>query len=846
MALSIGELVGFVRADDSGMRRGLSDAELRMRGFQRDTEGRLRHLDGRFATSGDLIAAGLATGTDEGDRFNLSLGKIAGKASGLLGVAGSVGKIAAMLGAAGPLAAGLVATLANIAPAGAVAVTAMLAVKQATLAVKLGTQGMGDALKVALDPEKAEEFEEALKKLSPEARKFAIAVRDLGPAWTSMQQEVQDELFRGLAENLQHTAKAVLPILRKELVSTATALGDMAAGAMGAARDLAEDGTLGKAMGSASQGLRNLSGLPGVVVTALGQIAAAAGPSFEGLTAAAAHSANAIGKRLAGAFESGAMQDAIQDAIDLIGDLVDVGMNVGSILGSVFSAAQVSGGGFIGTLQEITGALADAFASPAVQDGLKALFQTMATVAKTVAPLLGQALGVIAPVLAALGPPAQTLVKALGAGLSPIVEALGPVLLAAARAVGALVVAASPLLTIVGELAASLLPALTPLLDACTVVFEALAPVAEQVATILQQTLAPILAQLPGIIGPLADLIADRLVFFLGLLGDLLVELGPTFITLGEAAGELLVACAPLLEAFAELTSQLLVGLMPILQPLIGLVAGLAAILASGLVAVITQVVVPALQSLTALLTGDFSSAFHFANDAVNGAVRLIGQAHNKLVQIVEQAISSAIDWLRGMPGRASRALSSLAPNLRSRANEAGGALVAATRQKISEALAWIRGLPGRARSALGNIGGVLAAAGRSLISGFVSGIRSQFGSVQSTLGDLTSSLTSWKGPEDVDRKILTPAGRMVIAGFQRGIADQIPALRSQLQGLTGDVPGMALAGVGAPAAAGGGGVLTVRVVVDGPEAVKRLIRGIVATDGGGDVQATFGRGSKR
>ncbi|MFJ1869969.1 phage tail protein [Streptomyces chartreusis] len=199
------------------------------------------------------------------------------------------------------------------------------------------------------------------------------------------------------------------------------------------------------------------------------------------------------------------------------------------------------------------------------------------------------------------------------------------------------------------------------------------------------------------------------------------------------------------------------------------------------------------------------------------------------------------VGWIKGLPARASSAMSGLAGALRSRAMDAGRQLVSATRQKISDAISWIRGLPGRARSALGNLGGILWNAGKSIVSGFINGIKSMFSGVRRTLGDLTSKLTSWKGPEDVDKKILTPAGRMVLGSFMRGIDLETPALRAQLQGLTGQVPGMTLGGLGGAAAAGGSA--GVRIEIAGPEEMTRLIRGIVRTKGGGSVQVAFGRG---
>ncbi|MFD3614427.1 hypothetical protein ACFWWT_04090 [Streptomyces sp. NPDC058676] len=852
MALNIGELVGFIRADDSGMQRGLTDAELRMRGFQRDTEGRLRTLNGRFANSGELAALGLRQGTDEGNRLGLSLGRVSGMAGGLLGVAGSVGRIAAMLGAAAPAAAGLVATLANIAPAAGVAATGIVAVQLATNAVKIGMAGVSDAVSAALDPEKAAEFEKALAKLSPNAKSFVLELKGMSKEFDTLKKDVQDALFERLDEVLRGMGEHTLPILKNGLTNAAGAVNLMARNVGNAAIGLSKSGTLGSAISSANIGLFNLSRIPSQIVVALVQVASAAGPSFERLTAAAGSAFDRISERISDAFESGRMQEAIEGAIDLIGELAEVGANIGSILGSIFKAAQTSGGGFIGTLQEITGALADAFESPAVQEGLQALFQTMATLAKTAAPLLGQALAVIAPIFAELGPPVQTLIRSLGDALSPIIEALGPVLLAAAGAVGALVEAAAPLLPVAGQLVASLLPALTPLLEAAQVVFEALAPVVADVATILQDTLSPILAELPGIIEPLAELLAAQLVVYLELLGEILLEVGPSLVILGQAAADLLVALAPLIEVLAQVTAELLQGLLPTLTPLIGLVGQLAAIFATGLAAIITGVVIPVVQILTELLRGDFSGAWQSAKDAVANAVKWIKAASDRLGPIVAAAVASAISWLRGMPGRANSALYSLAGYLRQRANDAGAQMVAATRQKIADAVASVRGLPGRARAALGNLSGVLSAAGRSLIAGFVNGIMSKIGEVRNAASSVVSAARDFfpfsparEGPFS-GRGYTLYSGRALIQGFQTGIRDQLPALRAQLQGLNGEVPGVAMAGFGAAPAAGlaaAGGTQTVRVVVDGPESLTRVIRAIVIDKGGGDVQRAFGRG---
>lgn len=70
MALTIGELVGFINLDDSGARQGVARTEAAMDGLVRATDGRLRDMRGRFvsegAAMGDGLGDGISTGADDG------------------------------------------------------------------------------------------------------------------------------------------------------------------------------------------------------------------------------------------------------------------------------------------------------------------------------------------------------------------------------------------------------------------------------------------------------------------------------------------------------------------------------------------------------------------------------------------------------------------------------------------------------------------------------------------------------------------------------------------------------------------------------------------------------------
>lgn len=97
----------------------------------------------------------------------------------------------------------------------------------------------------------------------------------------------------------------------------------------------------------------------------------------------------------------------------------------------------------------------------------------------------------------------------------------------------------------------------------------------------------------------------------------------------------------------------------------------------------------------------------------------------------------------------------------------------------------FVRAIPGRVSGMLSNLGGLLVSAGRALIQGFIDGIGEMFGAVQGKLGELTGKLTSWKGPESLDKVILFDSGRFVIQGFLDGLESQYGAVEKSLGAFT-------------------------------------------------------------
>ncbi|MFD8407174.1 hypothetical protein ACFV1G_21115 [Streptomyces anulatus] len=761
------DLTGRVRLDLAPLINGLRFAQAvtrrQIRNLVRDANRSLNGLDT------DGIRQRLST---LGSGINLSP-----LVSGIGRAVGAAGRLAAPFAAAGaavgslvPLLAGVVSALAQIAPAAALAVSGVLAIGLAAGTVKLAMTGVGDAVKAALDPSDPEAYAEALKKLSPNARSFVGEIRKAQPALDKIRKSVQDKVFQGLDRQLRSTAKAALPEFRTALSSTATTLNKMAVGVFTAARGLAADGTLGTALKGATSGLAAFRRAPGQVVTALGQIGAAAAPAFARLSKAGGSALDRLSARLTKAFESGGMEKAIEGAIDLLGQLGRVIGNVVGIFSNLVKGVTQDGAGLFSTLETITQSLQDATGTAGFQRALSALSDTMRVVASTVGPLLGQALGALGPVIETLAGPTQLLVTTLGSALSTVLAELGPVLASAAGTFGDLVVALLPFVTLAGDLTASLLPALTPLFEGLSTVIQEMTPFLQQLATNIGAQLTPVLERLPEILGVIIPVFERAAAEIFPALTQALVTISPYLGDLAVQLADLAVQLAPVIADFLSFSAVIISKVAPYAGPLLtALIVGLIAIM-SGLATILEHTVVPALRTLGNVLSGDFAGALRSAGVNI-GTLR-----------------STASTAFNAMVGDAARNIGRFASELGAGAQRAAGRLRDGINQGIANVRTLLASLPSIAQSAAAGLGSALVAAGASLISGLISGISSKIGEVRSKLGELTSMIPDWKGPKRKDAKLLTPAGKSIIQGLIDGIDASTAKLKSKLTSITNTI----------------------------------------------------------
>lgn len=204
-----------------------------------------------------------------------------------------------------------------------------------------------------------------------------------------------------------------------------------------------------------------------------------------------------------------------------------------------------------------------------------------------------------------------------------------------------------------------------------------------------------------------------------------------------------------------------------------------------------------------------FKKAFEMAWDAAVSVTRnKIGEIANTVGTGAQTVVNRIRGGIAGLPA----AIGSIFRTAHTRVVQVMSDMAIAAANKARDLVNRVRGALNNIRNAVSGAfagaSGWLRSAGTNIINGLISGIQAGFGRVKGLLNQLTGMLPDWKGPAEVDRKILRESGRLVMQGFERGILDQQAAIRRTLQGLTGDLPGWtgsALPSARSTAPAGGG-----------------------------------------
>ncbi|MGW0774554.1 phage tail protein [Streptomyces sp. NPDC002835] len=222
MALNIGELVASLRADDSGFRRGLSNAERTLAGFTRDATGQLRDMHGRFVSQSNAMGRALGGALSRGATAAVDVLKRIGPAAAGIGV--GVPVAAALTAALGGLAAGAVAAGIAVKAFSLAAGPQMEAVKNVAQLAAAAEEAAAEGGEKAAAAQKA--YTDALGKLPPATQATAkafVGLKSDYQAWSDGLSSTTMPVFTKGIEIL----RSLLPTLTPFVKAAAAALGDM-------------------------------------------------------------------------------------------------------------------------------------------------------------------------------------------------------------------------------------------------------------------------------------------------------------------------------------------------------------------------------------------------------------------------------------------------------------------------------------------------------------------------------------------------------------------------------------------------------------------------------------------
>lgn len=337
--------------------------------------------------------------------------------------------------------ASLLAAAPQVASLGAAAVSAsgsllLMPAAAAAAGVAAGTLAVGlahvaDALGPTGTAAQVKKVNEAMAKLPPNARAAVKELRELGPAWSDVRMEVQQQLWDGAAKTIERLGARYLPIAKVGLAGVADEFNN---GATQLAKWADSDAVmldLAGIIGRVKVALHEAAPAGTNLAAALTDMSVVGSTRLPALSGGLADATGRFREFIAEARRSGQLGEWIDTGIAKIEQVGHVASNTGGILLSVFDAADQSGADFLGTVEELTGKVNDFFNSA---DGEQALLDFFTNI--------GESVDNLQPGLDALG---RALVTSIGT--------VGPLLPQAAEGVSKVAQAAAPLVTSAAELA---------------------------------------------------------------------------------------------------------------------------------------------------------------------------------------------------------------------------------------------------------------------------------------------------------------------------------------------------------------------------------------------------------
>lgn len=724
------------------------------------------------------------------------------------------------------LVAGTLAVFAPLIAAGVATLPAFLVAGAAAgVILKVAMLGVGDALKAASGD--AEEFNEAIKGLAPEAQRFAKAYRASLPALNAVKQSIQDAFFRNTAGAVGRVVKAIQS-LRPQAVGVAGAFNRIVLEFIRVATSSKNIERIRVILSGLNAFLLKIRGSITPLVNGFLNLAAQAGIFGGELGTKVAGALQRLGNFI-GSVDLAALFEKAQPIVQSLGVFLE---NVMTIAGQLFSVFNVDGANAAGILGELAGQLALFLQSAEGQAALAAIGQALQAISTGAGQVFLALLKALAPTIVALAPAIESLAVSISDLLVDALEKLTPLLVATAGFISRNIDVIGPLLGIILAVAAAYKVytiAMTAWATITTVanalhlrqlaiwVAQKAAMIAMRVALLAwaavqggvwlatqAASLAVMVAQRAAMVAQLAIMGAIRI----ATLAWVAVQWALNAALLANPIGLIIIAVIALVAAIvilwkrSETFRNIVLAVWAAIKTAIAaaidfaiayfkfwwsviqtIFGAIKSYISTVLNAIVTAVKTY-LNIVRTVWTTIFNAILSFVRMVVTGWKNIISAGINLIVSVVRAGINRVM--------AAIRIIQQVVTVIRNAFNSARNA----ANNALNSLVSLVRGLGNRVVQALGNMGRLLYDKGRDLVQGFINGIKSMLGAVGSAAKSVVNKVTGFLPGSPAKEGPLSGRGYVYLRA-QRFMADWARGMNK-----ASSLPVQAMAGAVVPVAA--------------------------------------------
>jgi phage-related protein len=314
----------------------------------------------------------------------------------------------------------------------------------AAATLKVGFQGVDEALKNLNGTQ--EEFNESIKGLAPSAKESMRALRGFRDEWRLLRMNVQQQLFKGMSDEINSLGNIYMPLLRVQLGLVAVELNKMA-------KEVAAFGKRGDTIAGVNRLfemtraiLNNLSRAIQPLLQAFLDIAIVSSEVLSDLTMGAGEAAQSFADFIRHARETGDLYVWIQRGITAVARLVDIVWTLGEIFNTIFDAFDTGGDGFLLTVNKMLDGWSRFLQSVEGQEALNTIVELLETFSGATRAVLAAGLSELGPILKELMPFLKEMAETFSTVLVAAIKILGPLIRGLAEALSFIAPVLGPIL----------------------------------------------------------------------------------------------------------------------------------------------------------------------------------------------------------------------------------------------------------------------------------------------------------------------------------------------------------------------------------------------------------------